>query len=301
MNQHSALLTGASGFIGAHLYQALLADDQWVVHTQPRASRNDDVLLADSVVFHLAGLAHAGARSGARDTLFEVNVAQTCALFAKALDAGARRFVWLSSSKVLGEESSGPLKPDEPMRPEGLYAESKAAGEEALQRYAALHNAEDRLCIIRPPLVYGPGVKANFLSLVKWALSGLPLPLAEARALRSWVSVQNLVELVLILARHEDRGPDGTVWHVSDNADASVADIIRLIAAAAESKPRLMTVSPRWLYGAARIIGRDAAARRLLGSLQLDVSSTVAALGWQPGLPVEQGIEKVVQWYLTQR
>ena len=183
-----ALVTGAGGFIGSHLAPAL-ADAGWQVTQE---------LAGVDAVFHLGGLAHGGAQGADAEQLHQVNALDTLNLFQRAVAAGVPLFVWLSSIKVLGDVSSAPFTAADPLAPAGAYARSKAAGERLLQAEAA---GSTRLAIVRPPLVYGPRVKANFLQLLQWADRSWPLPLGSATAPRAMVSVDNLVSAAAGLSR----------------------------------------------------------------------------------------------------
>ena len=198
-----ALVTGASGFIGTHLVTHL-RNEGWQVETVKHDTLQRGLAMeGTSTVFHLAGLAHAGAKGSDRPRMFTANVALSTALYKRACDAGVNRFVWLSSSKVLGDTSSVPLAECAPYRPGDLYAESKVAAEEALLELSC---ADTRLCIVRPPLVYGAGVGANFLALLRVAVSNWPLPFASAVAQRSCLGVNNLTDFLLTLACADELG-----------------------------------------------------------------------------------------------
>lgn len=301
-------MTGSSGFIGGHLVAALRTRG-WQVSEVSRAAQGTGgadytqvqaASLADvDVVFHLAGLAHAGAVERNQAELMQVNATATREIFAACMAAGVSRFIWLSSIKVLGECAAEPLVVEAPLAPEGPYAQSKAAGERALLDAAAqLASEADRLAIVRPPLVYGPGVKANFRALVKWGLSGWPLPLAQVRQRRAWVAVENLISLLLALANQDLHGQ--VVWHVADDEQTSVSDILYSIARLGNKHGRQWPLPIGVLRALARAAGQADMAQRILEPLRVDVSQSKTLLGWQPVMTQEQALEEVVRWYQTQ-
>jgi UDP-glucose 4-epimerase len=197
----------------------------------------------------------------------------------------------LSSIKVLGEVSARPLTVDAPYAPADAYGRSKMEAEKALLDAARVGGTE--LAIVRPPLVYGPGVKANFLMLlrlVRLNRLGLPLPLGDARAPRSFVGVRNLVDLIAALAT---RGSG--VFHVSDPEDLSVVDLFARLGGRSGLMIRVPGAAMRRM---ARWTGQQAIYLRLFESLQLDQSATRATLGWQPPLGVGQQLEETMTWYL---
>lgn len=287
----TAWVTGANGFIGAHLVRAL-GEAGWQVERPAR-----DIALNKRVdaVYHLAGLAHARARGVGEAEMFAGNVDRTLASYRRAVEQGVGRFVWLSSIKVLGDSSPEPLKVDAPYRPGDVYARSKAAAEEAL---LAEPCGDTDLCIVRPPLVYGPGVGANFLSLAKAALSGWPLPLQSAIAARAWVGVHNLVDLLMLLAQRETL-PEPRVWHVRDDEQSSVREMIALLAAAAGRPVRRWALNPTIALAAGKLVGRKDAAARLFLPFPVDMTPTTDVLGWRPPHTQAREIDEVIQWYLT--
>ena len=295
------LVTGAGGFVGRHLVSALDSAGHEVI-AQSRNSRHastsvvrtiDEVNLADvDTIVHLAGIAHAGVGEASKKALFEFNVENTLMLYNKALDAKVPKFIWLSSSKVLGDTSAKPLAVDAPYNPGDAYAESKVQAEQGLLQL----NGES-LDIIRPPLVYGPEVKANFLSLLKIALSGMPLPLGKANGPRAWVAVANLNSLVLRLLTEPTTR---CVWHVRDEEETSVANLVRRIRSVGGFKHRLLGVPEGLLRVGASILGRSGDADRLFAPLRLEIEETCQALDWQPPVSQADAIRDVVSWYQKQ-
>lgn len=289
-------VSGASGFIGQHLVPALQAQGVSIVTGLAwQASNIAQELSAAKItaVIHLAGMAHGQVAAAEQQQLHQVNAVGTDRLFAACQQAGVQRFIWLSSIKAIAERASEPLQVDHVPQPEDAYARSKAAGERLLNE-RLLTSKATRLIVVRPPLVYGPGVGANFFQLMHWAGRGIPLPLAGAKALRSMVGIDNLVSF---LHRCLD-APTGT-YHLSDGDDQSVARLLRSCAALMQRPSRLFAVPDALLLGLGQITGRRAQVERLLQPLRVDITQSCARLAWQPPFSVEQQLEGTVQWYLT--
>lgn len=289
-----ACVTGANGFIGGHLVPALQAAD-WAVVPLARDELATAQLSGIDTLFHLAGLAHAGAQGADREHMFEVNVNQSVNLYRAAVAAGVRRFIWLSSIKVLGDVSASPLSADAPRHPGDDYAQSKAAAEEALLNEP---RGETQLCIVRPPLVYGPNVQANFLSLLRAANSPWPLPFKSARAQRAWLGVDNLVDLLLVLANSPAAG-EQAIWHVRDAQESSVGELLATLRNIQGRPPGLWSVSPEMALRLGRMFGRAETASRLFEPLRVDMQATERLLGWQPPVTQNQALKQVMAWYQT--
>ncbi|MDL2399694.1 NAD-dependent epimerase/dehydratase family protein [Rhizobium mayense] len=297
------LVTGATGFVG----QALCAElsRRQMAHRPISRSPKPGFLAIGSfdgetdwsgalngveTVVHLAARVHVMNDTSA-DPLAAfraVNVDATVNLARQAAQAGVKRFIFLSSIKVNGEATI-PGKPftvfDRP-HPEDPYGQSKREAEEAL--LAIGKEADMDVVIIRPPLVYGPEVKANFASLMKWAKRPFPWPFGLIANRRSLVFVGNLVDFILLCVSHADVG--NRVFLISDGRDLSIGELIGKLSSAMGRRALLLPVPPRLLEGLAALLGRRAAARRLLGSLQVDIGETVAITGWSPPFSVEDGL-----------
>lgn len=312
------LLTGANGFVGQGVWQDLLQrgyDVRPVVRTQsvpiasarwgadvftiPGLSAETDWTQAFSgihVVVHCAARAHI-MRDEVRDPLHEyrrINVQGTLNLARQAASAGVRRFVFISSIKVNGEATlpGHPYRADDDPQPEDAYGISKAEAEVGLQAIAQKTGME--LVIIRPVLVYGPGVKGNFKSMVHWVRRGIPLPLGRANGnRRSLVALDNLVDLICTCVDHPRAA--NQVFLVSDGEDLSTADLLRRIALAQGVTARLLPLPVVFLRWGARLLGKGAVAQRLLGSLQVDIAKTRELLDWQPQLTVDEGLKKLAE------
>lgn len=300
------LVTGASGFVGRALCPALGAAG----HSVLRAVRRDDgqpdtVISGDlgpscewldhvecpDVIVHLAARVHQmNERQDDAERLHQqANTQGTLALARRARDRGVRRFVFVSSVKVNGEGRSQPYRADDIPRPADAYARSKADAEAGLMQIAAQGGME--VVIIRPPLVYGPGVGGNFGSLLKWVRRGYPLPLASVTGnRRSFVAIDNLVSLIVLCVDHPLAA--GAIWMVSDDQDESTAGLLQRMAAALGRPARLWRLSPALLKLIAAICGKQAAMSRLCGDLSVDVSATRRALGWTPLVSLDEGLRR---------
>jgi nucleoside-diphosphate-sugar epimerase len=297
-----ALVAGAGGFVGGHLCRHLERSGVTVRrlgrHTpvgvlEPSEARRTEALAGVDVVFYLAAIAHERVAGRAGEALQTVNVDAPLNWLRAAERAGARRFVWLSSIKVLGDVSAEPLRPDAPYRPGDAYARSKQAAERALLGEPLTRTS---LAVVRPPLVYGPGVRGNFLALLRWAESRLPLPLGRATAPRSLLGIGNLCDLLLRL-EHDGDG----VFHVADPTDVCVAELVRQVRRLLHRPPRLMAVPATLLRRAARLVGRAEIYARLFEPLRVDGSATCASLNWSPPLPPLQELEETVAWFRSSR
>jgi nucleoside-diphosphate-sugar epimerase len=252
------LVTGAGGFIGSHLCPALAAAGH-----ESRASAQG----CDAVV-HLANIAHASASPA---DLHRVNVEGTIAWANAALAAGARRFVYLSSIKAV--------------HPDDAYGHAKSIAEQALLQMEGLEAV-----ILRPPLVYGPRVKANFLALMRAIDRGWPLPLASIENRRSLVYVGNLVHAIL---RCLEGAAQGKTYAVSDGAAVCTAELCRAIGRALGRPPRLFPFPPA-------LLGLVPGMARLVQSQVADDAAIRAELGWRPPFSFEEGLRRTAEWYRAQ-
>ncbi|MGM3182695.1 UDP-glucose 4-epimerase family protein [Dickeya oryzae] len=309
------LVTGSRGFIGNRV--VALANEQGVrcvLHGSERSNATDsDMIRANlgattdwapalqgvDAVVHCAARVHQ--MQDGRDALAlyrETNVAGTLRLAQQAAASGVKRFVFVSSIKVNGEatQPGAPFQPDVAVPPLDPYGLSKYEAEQGLMRLSQETGLE--VVVIRPPLVYGPGVKANFRAMMNWVHKGVPLPLAAVHNQRSLVFVDNVADLILLSVRHPQA--PGRVWLVSDCHDVSTADLLADMAMALGVKNRCWPL-PSWvLKGAATLLGKSAVADRLLGSLQVDVSETRRQLGWQPAISYHQAIAITARAFLSE-
>jgi nucleoside-diphosphate-sugar epimerase len=223
----------------------------------------------------------------------QVNTVATLNLAQQAAKAGVRRFLFLSSIKVNGEEThpSKPFTADDVPSPLDYYGVSKWEAEQGLRQIEAQTGME--VVIIRPPLVYGPGVKANFAAMMRWVACGIPLPFGAIRNSRSLVALDNLVDLLVISLTHPSAA--GQTFLVSDGEDVSTTELLHRTAQIMGKKAFLLPVPHYALDWGATILGKRAMARRLCGSLQVDINKTRHLLGWTPLLTLNQGLKKAVE------
>lgn len=243
-----------------------------------------------STVIHLAARVHV-MHDTSVDPLAafrEVNADATLQLAAQAAVSGVRRFVFVSSVKVNGEATAlgHPFTAADAPAPQDAYAVSKWEAEQGLRQIAVSSGME--IVIIRPPLVYGPGVKANFAALMRAVQRGLPLPLGAVHNLRSLVGLDNLVDFIITCARHPAAA--NQTFLVSDGADVSTPALIRAMARAAGRPSRLFSVPVGLLGSVASMVGKRPAVDRLCNSLQLDISKARELLQWTPPFTLEDGL-----------
>ena len=225
-----------------------------------------------------------------------VNVEGTAALARQAAAAGVRRFVFLSSVKVNGEftEAGQPFTADDVPAPEDPYGVSKHEAEQLLRQIADETVME--VVIIRPPLVYGPGVKANFAAMMRWLARGVPLPLAAVNEnRRSLVALDNLVDLIMTCLHHPAAA--NQTFLVSDGEDLSTAQLLKRMGAAMGHPARLFYVPPALLKLGATVLNKPGIYQRLCGSLQLDIAKTRQLLGWTPPVSVDEGLRRAAEGF----
>jgi UDP-glucose 4-epimerase len=249
-------------------------------------------------VVHLAARVHV-MKPTANDRIeFErTNVLGSERLARAAAAVGVKRFVYLSSIKVNGESTADrPFRAGDIPQPHDDYARSKL---EAERRLSAIDAASGMaVSIVRSPLVYGPGVRANFFRLLSLAHSGLPIPLASIANVRSMVSIWNLCDLICALLRHE--GPANGVFLVADGEDISTAELVRRMAQIMQRPARLFSMPLGALRVLAALTGRSAELDRLCNSLAVDISETRARLDWSPPVTLEAGLGRTVCWYMQE-
>ncbi|MFH1655197.1 MAG: NAD-dependent epimerase/dehydratase family protein, partial [Candidatus Omnitrophota bacterium] len=210
-----------------------------------------------------------------------------------AVKAGVKRFIFISSVKVNGEGKTEPYRENDAADPQDAYGISKREAEDLLTDIAKKTGLE--VVILRLPLVYGPGVKANFKNLIKISASGFPLPFKGIRNLRSFLYLGNLVDAVMICIQHPKAV--GETFLVSDGQDVSTTDLIKMIASAMNKKAILFSLHPGVLKAVCRIAGKAQVLEKLTGSLLVDSSKIRNLLGWNPPFTLEQGIGETVKHY----
>lgn len=313
------LITGGTGFVGQALSQTLINSPKCKVVQAVRrtvgSSAAREVYIGDIdahtsweeavkgalVVIHVAARVHV-MRDDANDPLAEfrkVNVTGTLNLARQAASAGVKRFIFISSIKVNGEgtESGKPYTAHDIPAPSDAYGISKMEAEQGLRLISEETGME--VVIIRPVLVYGPGVKANFLSMMRWVHKGIPLPLGAINNRRSLVSLDNLVDLIVTCIDHPAAA--NQTFLVSDGEDLSTTELLRRVGAAVGKPARLLPVPPKLLEFGASLLGKKAVAQRLLGSLQVDISHTCNTLGWKPPVTVDEALAKTAAFYLKEQ
>jgi nucleoside-diphosphate-sugar epimerase len=297
----SCLVTGTTGFVGSALCSALKSSNYNVRLSNQRLNEMDwsHSLVGIEIIVHLAARVHI-LRDSAVDPLAEfraVNVVGTLNLARQAAAAGVKRFVFLSSVKVNGEFTL-PNKPFSAAHanPQDPYGVSKHEAEIGLRKIAAATGMA--VVIIRPPLIYGAGVKANFLSLICVVKRGVPLPFGSVtQNCRSFVALDNLIDLIITCIHHPNAA--NQTFLVSDNEDVSTADLLRRMATAQGVPSRLFPVPLIVLNSAAKLIGKQAVAQRLLGNLQVDISHTMNTLNWQPPISLDEGLRRAATDNIT--
>jgi len=307
-------VAGASGFIGSAIVGSLKSSEITpLLLVRNKSSAADDLETAevdledlssfDPEVFNgCDALIHAAARAHvmkdeALDPLVEyrrINCDAALKLAKLAASAGVRRFVFLSSIKVNGEltEPRKPFVADSDYIPDDPYGLSKYEAEKGLLEIA--ENNDMEVVIIRPPLVYGPGVKGNFASMVSWIKKGIPLPFGATHNKRSLVALDNLVDFIILCARR-DKSPKAAneVFLISDGKDISTSELLRKVAKAYGVKSRLIPIPESWIQFVAKILGKGDISDRLFGNLQVDSSKAKELLGWNPVINMDKQLEKI--------
>ena len=304
------LVTGASGFLGRALCPTL-AQAGHALRPAVRAPRGleaeavvgevgpdtdwREALAGCDIVIHLAARVHV-MRDDAADPVLafrSVNTQGTLNLAGQAAEAGVKRLVFVSTVKVHGEGREAPYSEIDPPEPRDAYAISKWEAEQGL--YGIARDSGLQVVVLRPPLVYGPGVGANFLRLVRWVEQGLPLPLASVRNRRSLVYVGNLVDAIVRCV--DDPRAAGQTFLVADDEAPSTPQLIRALASASGRPARLWPFPPPLLRIVAASLGRQAEAERLCGSLVVDTGHLKRTLDWTPPFTLAQGLNETVEWY----
>jgi nucleoside-diphosphate-sugar epimerase len=315
------LVTGANGFIGRALCPALQRGGHAVrkaVRNPPATSHSDAggeaVAVGDideqtdwsralqgvNAIIHLAARVHVMCEE-TQDPLAafrRINAAGTERLARAAAAAGVKRLVYVSSIKVNGEGTASGRKftENDAPAPQDPYGVSKLEAEQALHRVAAETGLE--VVIVRPPLVYGPGVKGNFRQMLKVLGSGIPLPLASVHNLRSLVYVENLADALIACATHPAAA--GQTYLVSDGEDVSTPALLRTLGAGLGKRAWLLPVPVRFLRKLAQLAQKGAQADRLLGSLCVDSGKIRSQLEWVPRHTLQQGLQATANWYRTE-
>ncbi|MBI3993337.1 MAG: NAD-dependent epimerase/dehydratase family protein [Candidatus Lambdaproteobacteria bacterium] len=316
------MVTGANGFVGRRMCPALLAQGHVVrrgLRAAPAASASlapgeQAVVVGDigpetdwraaldgvERVLHLAGRAHVMRDTAAdpAEAFHRVNTLGTQRLMQAAGEAGVRRLVFVSTIHVNGQTSGEqPFREADAPHPVGPYAQSKWEAEQIVRDAGARHGLET--VVVRPPLVYGPGVKGNFLRLLSWVARGVPLPLAALAGRRSLVALDNLVDLLACCLSHPAAA--GELFLAADGEDLTTPELIRRIAACMGQSPRLFPFPPAGLALAARLAGATGAWQRLSQPLQVSAAHNRARLQRREPLSVDEGLLQTVCWFQAHR
>lgn len=313
------LATGVSGFVGGALATRLASKHDWKLRAAVRRgliglpASVEQVLTGDltgdadwrqalrgiDAVIHAAARVHV-MQDASADPLAEfrrTNVLGTLNLARQAAHSGVRRFVFVSSIKVNGEGTlpGRPFRADDVPKPVDPYGISKHEAEIGLMELAQQTGLD--VVIVRPVMVYGPGVKANFLAMMRWLHTGVPLPLGAIHNSRSLVALDNLTDLIVTCLGHPAAARQ--VFLVSDGRDLSTTELLRLTGAALKTRVRLLPVPPAVLETAARWVCQGDVAQRLCGSLQVDIDKTRDRLDWTPPVSVEDALRKTADHFLA--
>ncbi|WP_321796395.1 NAD-dependent epimerase/dehydratase family protein [Caballeronia sp. J97] len=314
-------ITGANGFVGRAVSRTLLARGIGVTGLVRRGAQCEagvDTRYIDSLesiapdafagcdaAIHLAARVHVMSDAAAQsqsaskaeallDAYRAINVDGTLAAADAARCAGVTRFVLMSSIKALGESDPGrPFTEDDGRNPPDAYGVSKAEAEVKLLEFGSRTGLE--IAIVRPPLVYGPGVRANFLAMMRAIARGIPLPLGAIDARRSLVSVDNLASATIECALNS--AAVGRLFHVTDGYDPSVAELARKLGEHLGKPARLVPVPAGLLRGVARLAGKTAQIDRLTGSLRVDSHRIRETLGWQAPQTLDEGLAATAAWF----
>lgn len=306
------LVTGSTGFIGKALSIQLNKTGYNVVKISRKNIQNSDFVVVENIgsstqwqsllvgieyVIHLAARVHV-MNDISSDPLQEfrsVNTEGTIQLAKSCVEAGVKRIIYLSSIKVNGEYTTDSAFQElDKVQPQDPYSVSKCEAEMALLKIAKESNLE--VVIIRPPLVYGPGVKANFRNMMSWLNKGVPLPFGSIHNKRSLVALDNLIDLIVTCIDHP--AASNQVFLVADNEDMSTTELLRRVSFALGVKSRLLPVNQRLLEVCLKLLDKKDLSHRLCGSLQVDISKAKKLLNWTPPVSVDKGLQKAAQHFL---
>ncbi|WP_455921259.1 UDP-glucose 4-epimerase family protein [Pseudomonas putida] len=316
MVNERVLVTGATGFIGHPLCIALEQGGYSVVRCQrPGVEARDGSLryfdlespgtlplVSDvDVIIHTAARVHVMRGTSASDLhAFRLaNVDATLRLARHAAANGVRRFIYLSSIKVNGEFSrpGKPFRADDDPQPSDPYGISKCEAEAALRTLAT--QSDMKVVIIRPPLVYGPGVRANFQAMMRWVRLGIPLPFAGLDNRRSLVYLDNLLDFIVTCVGHP--GAANQTFLVADAGSLSTTELLRQLSGKMGRRSRLFVAPMSLISCLAAVLGKREAVKRLYGSLEVDIAKSVDLLGWQPPIATLEGLAITVKAYSDQQ
>lgn len=313
------LITGATGFVGRELVAELLGRDMSVLAVVRRPSSLPsearqvvvedllsgiewkEVLQKIDVVIHLAARVHIMNETVSEPlaAFRKVNVDGTLNLAKQATESGVKRFIYISSIKVNGEMTMTdcPFRPDDTVQPIDSYGLSKHEAEQGLLAMAKSTTME--VVVIRPPLVYGPGVRANFLSMMNWMHKGIPLPFGAVNNRRSLIALDNLVSFIIQSIDHPKAANE--VFLISDDEDVSTTKLLQKVAKAFGKKSLLIPVPVSWMKFVAKLISKEDMTSRLFSSLQVDSSKAHDLLDWKPVVTMDEQLKKTADAFLNEK
>ena len=286
------VVTGASGFIGSRFAETARLEG-WEVVTPSRKDLGDpEIFASEDVVMHCAAMAHFHRRASSEEELVEANVRLTQQLAMTAASCRVKRFIFLSSVKAVGESTDrrGPIGNESRCLPEDAYGRAKLAAERELTIVAETANLD--ICIVRPPLVYGPGVKGNFAKICRLVMAGWPMPVRSIQNKRSFIGLTNLVDFLLLCANHPVAKKQTFV--ICDGEDLSTLELVEQIAEANQRTARTVSFPIGWLEKSLAFFGRGDGVRRLRCSLEVDDSLTREMLGWRPVKSLRQELRETI-------
>lgn len=295
------LVTGATGFIGTQMVPKLKqSHDVQILDARQVSDANSkwhQAVDECDVLVHLAARAHVTSDgSNSQHDLYRTTNSLLTTQLSNRLSLGNNKhFIFMSTAKVLGgsTKKDEPFRNTDPLKATDPYSSSKGEAEQELQNLCGRTSL--KYTIIRPPLVYGPGVKANFLSMMKWVNDQRILPLANTQNLRSFVGIRNLVSLIETCITNSSA--QNQILHVSDNHDLSTTELLQILAEVMGKKSRLVSFPRLVLRLASQAIGKPRIYEQLCGSFQVDISRTCELLKWSPPFTVKQELEQTVTWF----
>jgi len=318
MTSQKVFITGSTGFIGKAILDELVSRGHYLLSvlvrtgsaslTHPFSSvqciQGDlqdieawSAHLEDvDVVIHAAAKTQVlGGKSSIKEMYRKSNVKATLDLATIAARSGVRRFIFLSSVKVNGEQTlyGKPFTIDDTPAPTDMYGITKLEAEQGLLNIAASSGME--MVILRPPLVYGPHVKGNFLKMLEWTEKGVPLPLGRIKNKRSLVGLHNLIDLICVCISHP--GAANRIFMVSDDNDISTPDLLKKLADKFGNKVNLLPIPAKLILAAATVLGKKSSGERLVGSLCVDIAETKKVLTWHPPFSMDHELNETVNWY----
>ncbi len=312
------LVTGATGFVGRALITKMLLNHDYHVSASVRRVVDDipsavkqikidgissetdwsSALQDVDCIIHAAARVHVMSDRTA-DPLKEfrqINTEGTLNLAEQAAESGVKRFIYLSSIKVNGEESlpGTQFTPEDIFVPTDFYALSKYEAEQGLLSISKKTTME--VVIIRPPLVYGPGVKANFLTMMRWLHKGLPLPFGAIKNKRSFIALENLIDFIVTCIEHS--AASNQVFLVADGEDMSMSELLTRLSLALGKQPRLLPINQEFIQLLFKLFGKKDLANRICSSLLIDMTKAKTLLNWNPPVSVDKGLKKTAKYFL---